>query len=106
MDGYAEQIATALVAKGRELGLPIEVSGVGSVRGVYVLDADRTPNRARGRQLHRAALNHGVYFGQDGELTTATVFNDEVAAEAVRGLDAALEDLMHEIDYEGDGHGS
>jgi glutamate-1-semialdehyde 2,1-aminomutase len=106
MDRYAEQIASALVTKARELALPIEVSGVGSVRGVYVLNAGGTPDRTRGRQLQRAALNHGVYFGQDGELTTATVFTDEVAAEAIRGLDAALEDLRYEIDNEGNGHGS
>jgi glutamate-1-semialdehyde 2,1-aminomutase len=93
MDGHAEQIAAALRVKARQLGLPLEISGDGSVRGIYVLGTDGQVDRAQGYALHQAAMNRGVYFGHDGELGMATMLTDDSVAEAITALEGALEDL-------------
>jgi glutamate-1-semialdehyde 2,1-aminomutase len=103
MDGHAARLRAALEAKAAELGVPLKVSGDGSILGSYVVGEDGAPDRDLGAHLHLAATNHGVYFGQDGEFALATSFTDEIVDEAIEGLELALEDLAAEIERGGEG---
>ena len=60
-----------------------------------------TPSHALSRRFHLAAINRGVYFGQDGEFALATPFTDEDVDEAIGILGLALEDLAKEMQTEG-----
>jgi glutamate-1-semialdehyde 2,1-aminomutase len=101
MDGHAARLAATLRAKAEEVGVPLKVSGDGSILGSYVVGEDGSPDRDLGAAFHLAAINHGVYFGQDGEFALATSFDEAVVDEAIAGLEAALEDLAAEIERDG-----
>lgn len=103
MDAWATRLGRALTEKADAVGIPIRVTGDGSILGTYVVGADGKPDRELGARLHLAAINHGVYFGHDGEFALATVFDDAVLDEAIAGLEAALEDTAAEIERGGDG---
>jgi glutamate-1-semialdehyde 2,1-aminomutase len=97
MDRRTDRLATALRAKADILGVPFKVSGDGSVLGTYIVAEDGSLDRALSARLHLAAINHGVYFGQDGEMAMATTLDDEALEEAIVGLEAALEDFAEEL---------
>ena len=97
MDRRTERMATALRAKADVLGVPFKVSGDGSVLGTYIVAEDGSLDRALSARLHLAAINHGVYFGQDGEMAMATTLDDEALEEAIVGLEAALEAFAEEL---------
>ena len=101
MDAQAARLAAAMEAKAEQVGVPLRVSGDGSILGSYVVGADGSPDRDLGAYFHLAAINHGVYFGQDGEFALATTFDDALVDEAIAGLEAALDDLAAEIDRGG-----
>jgi glutamate-1-semialdehyde 2,1-aminomutase len=97
MDRRTDRLATALRAKADILGVPFKVSGDGSVLGTYIVAEDGSLDRALSARLHLAAINHGVYFGQDGEMAMATTLDDEALEEAIVGLEAAIEDFAEEL---------
>lgn len=97
MDARAARLGERLRASGEAHGLPLDVSGDGSVIGVYITQDDGSPDRELGIRLQLAAMNHGVYFGQDGEMALATVFEDSTVDEVASGMDAAMVDLTAEI---------
>jgi len=101
MDAQAERLAGALEEASARTGVPLEISGDGSILGVHVLGADGATDRAMSRRFHLAAINRGVYFGQDGEFALATPFTDADLDEAIGGLGLALEDLAAEIGVKG-----
>lgn len=101
MDAHLERIEAALTSKADELGIPLKVSGDGSVRGVYILGPDGEPDREAAALLHLAAINRGVYMGHDGEMATATAFTEDAAGDAIEGLGLALEDFASERKQEG-----
>ena len=97
IDAQAERIRAALAADSQALGVPIRTAGVGSVFGLYALDApggeiDWTATRL----LHLAAVNHGVYYGTGGEFGLCTALSDEQVDEVSAGLRGALADLARE----------
>jgi glutamate-1-semialdehyde 2,1-aminomutase len=97
MDARAERLWKALEAKAAAVGVPLKVSGDGSILGSYVIGPDGSPDRELGAHFHLAAVNHGVFFGADGEFALATTFDDEALETAIAGLEAALEELAEEI---------
>lgn len=97
MDARAGRLWAALEAKAGELGVPLKVSGDGSILGSYVIGPDGAPDRELGAHLHLAAINNGVYFGADGEFALATTLDDEALEIAIAGLERALEALAEEI---------
>lgn len=101
MDAQASRIHTALEAAAERTGVPLEVSGDGSVLGTCVLGPDRTPDQALTREWQMAAINHGIYIGQDGEIAMATPFTDDDVSEAILGLERAVDDVAAEL-AEGD----
>lgn len=103
MDDRAGRLWAALEAKAKAVGVPLKVSGDGSILGSYVLGADGSPDRELGAHLHLAAINHGVYFGADGEIAMATTLDDEALGLAIAGFEAALDDLAEEIARRGEG---
>jgi glutamate-1-semialdehyde 2,1-aminomutase len=98
MDGSAAQLARALEEKASAVGVPLRVTGDGSILGSYVVATDGTPDRGLGSHFHLAAVNRGVYFGQDGEFAMATTLDDGALAEATVALEAAIDDLAEEIE--------
>ena len=103
MDDRAARLWAALEAKAKAVGVPLKVSGDGSILGSYVLGEDGSPDRELGAHLHLAAINHGVYFGADGEIAMATTLDDEALELAIAGFEAALDDLAEEIARRGEG---
>jgi glutamate-1-semialdehyde 2,1-aminomutase len=97
MDGRAERLWRALEAKAAAVGVPLKVSGDGSILGSYVIGPDGSPDRELGAHFHLAAINNGVYFGQDGEIAMATTLDDEALEMAIAGFEAALDELAEEI---------
>lgn len=103
MDAGAAHLWRALEAKAKDVGVPLKVSGDGSILGSYVLGADGSPDRELGAHFHLAAINNGVYFGADGEIAMATTLDDEALGLAIAGFEAALEDVADEIARRGEG---
>ena len=103
MDDRASRLWAALEAKAKAVGVPLKVSGDGSILGSYVLGTDGSPDRELGAHLHLAAINHGVYFGADGEIAMATTLDDEALELAIAGFEAALDDVAEEIARRGEG---
>ncbi len=101
IDGHAARIGQALADASRASGVGLDITGDGSVLGVHVLGADGKTSHALSRRFHLAAINRGVYFGQDGEFALATPFTDEDVDEAIGILGLALEDLAKEMQTEG-----
>ena len=97
MDAQAARLGEALAAASERTGVPLEISGDGSILGVHVIGDDGKTDHGLSRRFHLAAINRGVYFGQDGEFALATPFTDDDVSEAIELLDAALADLAAEI---------
>jgi glutamate-1-semialdehyde 2,1-aminomutase len=97
MDARAARMGAAMRTKAGALGVPLRVSGEGSVLGCYVVAGDGSVNRALSARLHLAAINRGVYFGRDGELAMATTLDNEALEEAIAGFGAALGDFAEEL---------
>jgi glutamate-1-semialdehyde 2,1-aminomutase len=96
MDAHARRLGAGLAAASKATGVPLEITGDGSVLGVHVLGEDGGTSHQLSRRFHLAAINHGVYFGQDGEFALATPFSDEDVSEAIGRLELALADLASE----------
>jgi glutamate-1-semialdehyde 2,1-aminomutase len=101
MNVQGAHLRTALESASRSSGVPLEVTGDGSILGVHVLGADGTTSHTLTRRLQLAAINRGVYFGQDGEFALATPFTDDDVSEAIEILEQALADLVPELETEG-----
>lgn len=97
MDAQAKRIDDGLVAAGERTGLPLETSGEGSILGVNVLDSDGNAALPLTRRFHMAAINRGVYIGQDGEMSMATPFTEDDVSEVVEQLELAAGDLAAEL---------
>jgi glutamate-1-semialdehyde 2,1-aminomutase len=97
MDDRAARLARALEAKAGSAGVPLKVSGDGSILGSYVVSPDGAPDRELGARFHLAAVNNGVYFGQDGEYAMSTPLDDEALEIAIAGLEAAIDELAEEL---------
>ena len=98
MDAGAQSLAGALRAQADALGLPLSISGEGSVMGVYVSEQlnrlDGTFNADESTQLlHLAALAHGVLMGPGGEIALSSTTPGEALEQARAGLLSALEDV-------------
>jgi glutamate-1-semialdehyde 2,1-aminomutase len=101
MNAQGTQLRNALNKASNATGVPLEVTGEGSILGVHVLGPDGTTSHTLTRRLQLAAINRGVYFGQDGEFALATPFTDDDVSEAVEILERALADLVPELETEG-----
>jgi glutamate-1-semialdehyde 2,1-aminomutase len=92
MDAYAERLRSALRARAEELGLPLEVSGDGSVLGTYLLDEEGDVDREAGAYLHLAAVTRGIFPGPDGEMAMCTTLDDEAVETTIAMMSEALEE--------------
>jgi glutamate-1-semialdehyde 2,1-aminomutase len=101
MNAQGAHLREALERASTASGVPLEVTGEGSILGVHVLGADGTTSNPLTRRLQLAAINRGVYFGQDGEFALATPFTDDDVSEAIEILEQALNDLAPELEAEG-----
>ncbi len=103
MDARAAGLAEALRAEAEALGLPLRITGTGSVRGVYVTDSlerhDGIFNAGEPTQLlHLAALNHGVLMGPGGEIALSSTTAGPALDHAHEGLLRALADVARLTD--------
>ena len=101
MNVQGARLREALEKASRVSGVPLDVTGDGSILGVHVLGADGETSHTLSRRFHLAAINRGVYFGQDGEFALATPFTDDDVSEAIEILGLALADLAPELETEG-----
>lgn len=90
MDVRAERLRQELREGSQTAGLPLQVTGEGSVLGSYVLDPDGEPDREVGAYLHLAAIDRGVFFGPDGEMALSTAFDDEALEFTVEAMAGAF----------------
>jgi glutamate-1-semialdehyde 2,1-aminomutase len=103
METNAATLAAELRARAQHVGVPLTISGDGSVMGVYLteqpvrlensFDADDAT-----RLLHLAALNHGVFMGPGGEIAFSTVIGEEALELVVKGLAHAFEDVARAVE--------
>jgi glutamate-1-semialdehyde 2,1-aminomutase len=94
IDAQADSLRTDLERTAHDSGVPVCMRGVGSAFGLYVLDRpDGEVDWRASSLLHLAAINHGVYYGRDGELGLCTALSDEDLERASSGLRAALADV-------------
>jgi glutamate-1-semialdehyde 2,1-aminomutase len=98
MDAGAQSLRGALRAQADALGLPLSISGEGSVMGVYVSEQlsrlDGHFNADESTQLlHLAALAHGVLMGPGGEIALSSATPGAALEQACEGLSRALEDV-------------
>jgi glutamate-1-semialdehyde 2,1-aminomutase len=97
LDTQTARLRAGLADAASEVGVPIRISGVGSVFGLYVLDGPAGEiDWKASRLLHLAAVNHGVYYGTGGEFGLCTATTDDEVEEALAGLSSALADLARE----------
>jgi glutamate-1-semialdehyde 2,1-aminomutase len=99
MDARAVRLSEDLRTRAGAHGLMVDISGDASVLGFNIRAEDGSRDRELGIRLQLAGMVHGVYFGQGGEIALATVFEDETVDEVVDGLDAAMGDLVREIEH-------
>jgi glutamate-1-semialdehyde 2,1-aminomutase len=102
MDHQTAQIRSALEERAQTAGLPFSISSEGSVMGIYAVDRIPGPiepvnDSGRSRQLHLAALNHGVFVGPGGEISMSTVLSEDDVDSVIDGLGAAIDDVAEEI---------
>jgi glutamate-1-semialdehyde 2,1-aminomutase len=95
MDAACLEIREALKAAGRDLGIEVQVTGIGSVAGIaFPADPMRHEDDPAALGLaplfHLACLNEGVMIGPGGIITVSTA-HDAVALDfAIRGMTNAL----------------
>jgi glutamate-1-semialdehyde 2,1-aminomutase len=95
MDAKRQQIHDALSARARELGIDIEVTGLGSIAGIaFTADPSRHEDDPSalglGPLFHLACANAGVLLGPGGIIAQSTVHDDAATRSAITGMSAAL----------------
>ncbi|MBS1890704.1 MAG: aminotransferase class III-fold pyridoxal phosphate-dependent enzyme [Actinobacteria bacterium] len=93
LDDQARRLKEMIGAAAHRAGVDVALPGIGSVFGIYVLDADGEVDPVATSLLHLAAVTRGVYFGTGGEVGMCTALSDEEIARAADGIGAALLDL-------------
>jgi len=95
MDRYRLTIHDALKAHAHELGLGIELSGLGSVAGIaFTADPSRHEDDPSaltlGPLFQLACANAGVLLGPGGIVALSTVHDEEAVGAAIAGMSTAL----------------
>jgi glutamate-1-semialdehyde aminotransferase len=95
MDARRQEIHDALFTQARELGLDIELTGLGSVGGIaFAADPSRHEDDPSalglGPLFHLACANAGVLLGPGGIIAQSTVHDDAATSAAIAGLTTAL----------------
>jgi glutamate-1-semialdehyde 2,1-aminomutase len=95
MDAKRQQVHDALSARARELGLDIELTGLGSIAGIaFTADPSRHEDDPSalglGPLFHLACANAGVLLGPGGIIAQSTVHDDAATRSAITGMSAAL----------------
>jgi glutamate-1-semialdehyde 2,1-aminomutase len=95
MDRQRLMIHDALKARAQELGLGIELSGLGSVAGIaFTADPSRHEDDPSaltlGPLFQLACANAGVLLGPGGIVALSTVHDGEALATVIAGMSAAL----------------
>jgi glutamate-1-semialdehyde aminotransferase len=95
MDDKRLQIRDVLVARAHELGIDIELTGLGSVAGIaFAADPSRHEDDPSalglGPLFHLACANAGVLIGPGGILALSTAHDDAATNSAIAGLSTAL----------------
>jgi glutamate-1-semialdehyde 2,1-aminomutase len=96
MDAAGQILRDALSRRSRELGLAVNVTGIGSVAGISFsgdpLRHEDDPSALGLAPLfHLACLNEGVFIGPGGIFSLSTVHDEEAIAVAIAGLSRALQ---------------
>jgi len=95
MDAACLRIRGVLAQRAQELGIGVNISGMGSVAGIaFTADPKRHEDDPSALGLaslfHLACLSEGVLIGPGGVLTVSTAHDDAAVDAAIAGLTAAL----------------
>lgn len=95
MDARRQRIHDALLERAKELGLEIELSGLGSVAGIaFTADPSRHEDDPSalglGPLFQLACANAGVLLGPGGIVALSTVHDEAATSAAIAGLSRAL----------------
>ena len=90
MERLAVKLVDGLEASAESHGVPLQVQGLGSAFGVYVLGSSGEADTQLSSLFHLAAVNEGVYLGPGGEMSMSTPMTDGIVDDALAGFDAAL----------------
>jgi glutamate-1-semialdehyde aminotransferase len=98
MDHQRLTIHDALEARAHELGLGVQLSGLGSVAGIaFTADPSRHEDDPSaltlGPLFHLACANAGVLLGPGGIVALSTVHDEEAVAAVIAGMSTALGSL-------------
>ena len=96
MDGASATIREALARRAQELGLDVNISGLGSVSGIaFAGDTLRHEDDPSALGLaplfHLACLSEGILIGPGGILSVSTAHDAAAISHGIAGLSAALE---------------
>jgi glutamate-1-semialdehyde 2,1-aminomutase len=102
MDRRAARIRAAIETAAADLGLPMVTTGIGSAFGAYLSPSVPSPTGPRhdlpmSRLFHLAAIRRGVLIGDGNEFALSSVVDDDVTAEVIDRLTAALDDVANEL---------
>ena len=96
MDARRLELHNALAARARELGIAVELTGLGSVAGIaFAADPLRHEDNPAalgvGGLFHLACASAGVLLGPGGIMALSTVHDEQVMRTAMSGISTALE---------------
>jgi glutamate-1-semialdehyde 2,1-aminomutase len=103
MDARRLALHDALAARARELGIDVELTGLGSVGGIaFAADPARHEDNPSalglGGLFHLACANAGVLLGPGGIIALSTVHDDQVMQMAMKGMSTALESVAKHLE--------
>lgn len=98
MDARCQQLHDALYACAGDLGVNIQLTGLGSVAGIAFADdpsrhEDDPSALGLGPLFHLACANAGVLLGPGGIIAQSTVHDEAATQAAIAGLTTALRDV-------------
>lgn len=98
MDGRAATLRRRIEAKADSLGVPVAVTGTGSIAGICFLEAparhEEHPSEVDLATLFLlACLNQGVSLQPGGLISLATMVDDDALEFGISGIESALEQI-------------
>jgi glutamate-1-semialdehyde 2,1-aminomutase len=96
LNALGDRLREGVDALGRDLGLALQATGVGSLLNVHLVDGpirayrDIAPAKERAGLLHLALLNEGLFAARRGLMSTSTPMDEALVDEVLDGIRRAV----------------
>jgi len=102
MHKLRELLQSGLIEVAKKHGLPLSINYYGSCLNLYFCDSVPESSVVRDDdemmdKFHLACINHGLFIAPRGMIALSTVISEHHVAEAIERADAAMRDVMAEI---------